>query len=374
MKIDKIKIYTLESIICIILFFALFVPNIFPKIALAVIMAIYMIIVRKTLQKRNIVSIYHKQATLLMILLGALYLIIFYLMGLYFGYYDATVKFSTWSIINYIIPLATIIISSEAIRSIFLTEKNIISKILTTISMILIDLIIYTDIYQITTFDGFLHIISFTLFASIANNLLYNYISSRFGCKPVIAFRLITVLYVYIIPIIPDVYVFFRCFLRLLYPYIIYLILEKCYSKDNFVVASTDKKKTAISTTILLVIMTLIIMLISCKFKYGILVIASGSMTGTINKGDAVVFERYDGQKISTGQVIIFAKNNMSIVHRVIDVKQVDGEYRYYTKGDANQQADSGYITNKDIIGISKFRIMYIGYPTIWLRDIFEKT
>lgn len=374
MKIDKIKVYTLESIICIILFFALFVPNIFTRIAIAVIMAIYMIIVIKTLQKRNILSIYHKQATLLMILLGALYLIIFYLMGLYFGYYDAIVKFSTWSIINYIIPLATIIIASEVIRSIFLTEKNIISKILTTISMILIDLIIYTDIYQITTFDGFLNIISFTLFASIANNLLYNYISTRFGSKPVIAFRLITVLYAYIIPIIPDIYVFFRCFLRLLYPYLIYIILEKCYSKDNFVIASTDKKKTIISTTILIVIMTLIIMLISCKFKYGILVIASGSMTGTINKGDAVVFESYDGQKISTGQVIIFAKNNMSVVHRVIDVKQVDGEYRYYTKGDANQQADSGYITNKDIIGISKFRIVYIGYPTLWLRDIFSKT
>ena len=44
-----------------------------------------------------------------------------------------------------------------------------------------------------------------------------------------------------------------------------------------------------------------------------------------------------------------FEKNNMSIVHRVIDVKQVDGEYRYYTKGDANGQADEGYITNNEI-------------------------
>ncbi len=374
MKTDKIKSYILETIICIVLFFALFVPNIFTKIVLAVIITFYMLITRKILQKRNILSMYHKQATLLMALLGAVYLMIFYLMGLYFGYYEATVKFSIWSILNYIIPIATIIIASEVIRSIFLAEKSIISKILTIIAMILIDLIIYANIYQITTFDGFINIISFTLFASIACNLLYNYISIRFGCKPVIVFRLITVLYAYIIPIIPDVYIFFRCFLRILYPYIIYLILEKCYSKDNFVVASKDKKKTIISTVILITIMTLLIMLISCKFKYGILVIGSGSMTGTINKGDAVVFESYDNQIISTGQVIIFEKNNMSIVHRVIDIKQVDGEYRYYTKGDANGQADEGYITNNEILGISKFRIIYIGYPTLWLRDIFTKT
>lgn len=374
MKTDKIKSYILETILCIMLFFALFVPNVFTKSLLAVIITIYMLITRKILQKRNILSIYHKQATILMLLLGIVYLMLFYLMGLYFGYYEATVKFSIWSIINYIIPITVIIISSEVIRSIFLAEKSNISKILTFISMVLIDLIIYTNIYQITTFDGFLNIISFTLFASISSNLLYNYISIRFGCKPVIIFRLITVLYAYIISIIPDIYIFFRCFLRIVYPYIIYLVLEKCYSKDNFVVANKDKKKVAIATVTTIVIMVLIIMLISCKFKYGILVIASGSMTGTINKGDAIVFENYDGQKISSGQVIIFSKNDMSIVHRVIDIKLVDGEYRYYTKGDANQQADEGYITNKEIIGISKFRIVYIGYPTILLRNIFTKT
>lgn len=62
------------------------------------------------------------------------------------------------------------------------------------------------------------------------------------------------------------------------------------------------------------------------------------------------------------------------MVHRVINVQQVNGEYGYYTKGDANKQADQGYRTDNQIIGISKFRIIYIGYPTIWLRDIFTKT
>jgi signal peptidase len=374
MKKDKIKSYILESMICIILFFALFVPNIFTRIVLAIILTIYMIMTRKNLQKRNILSMYHNQATVLMILLGAVYLMIFYLLGLYFGYYEATIKFSVWSIFNFTIPTALIIISSEIIRSIFLAEKSNISKILTTISMILIDVIIYSNIYQITTFDGFVNIMSFTIFASISGNLLYNYISVRFGSKSVIVFRLITVLYAYIIPIIPDVYIFFRCFLRIVYPYVLYLILEKCYSKDNFVVAAKDKRKNIIITVILGVIMILIIMLISCKFKYGMLVIASGSMTGTINRGDAIIFEDYEGQTISTGEVIIFEKDNMNVVHRVIDMKLVNGEYRYYTKGDANQHADEGYITNNEIVGISKFRVIHIGYPTIWLRDIFKKT
>lgn len=372
MKKDKRKSYILQSIICIILFFALFVPSIFTRIVLSIILTIFMIITYKTLKKRNIVSIYHRQVTLLMLLLGIAYLMIFYLMGLYVGYYEATVKFNVWTLINFIIPTTLIIISSEVIRSIFLVEKSIKSKILPTLSMILIDLIFYANIYQITTFNGFVNIISFTLFASIASNFLYNYISVRFGYKPVVVFRLITVLYMYIIPIIPNVYIFLRCFLRMIYPYIIYLILEHLYSKDNFVVAVKSQKIDVIITIILVVIMILIVMLVSCNFKYGILVIGSGSMTGTINKGDAIIFQTYDNQKIYKGEVIIFQKNSMDIVHRVIDVKQVDGEYRYYTKGDANQQPDIGYVTSDEIIGISKFRIMYIGYPTIWLRELFK--
>lgn len=374
MKKDKLKSYIFEIIICIILFFALFVPNVFTRIVLAILITIFTIIVNKILQTKRILSIYHKQATILMGLLGVAYLAILYLLGLYFGYYDATIKFSGWSLINFTIPTAVIIISSEVMRSVFLTKKSNISKVLATIPMILIDLIVYTNIYQITTFDGFVYIMSFSVFASIASNLLYNYISVRYGYKPIIVFRLFAVLYTYIIPILPDLHMIFRCFLRIVYPYIIYLIFERAYSKNNFSLAVKDKRKDIIITVITLILLTLIIMLISCNFKYGILVIGSKSMTGTINKGDAILFEAYSGQEISEGQVIIFRSNNMDVIHRVIDIKISNEGYRYYTKGDANQQADSGYITSDEIIGITKLRLMYIGYPTIWLREIFTKT
>ena len=80
------------------------------------------------------------------------------------------------------------------------------SKILTTIGMILLDLTLYMNINQLTSFSGFLNIISFALFSSIACNLLWNYTSVRFGHKPAIAFRLIMTLYEFIIPVVPNVF------------------------------------------------------------------------------------------------------------------------------------------------------------------------
>ena len=49
-----------------------------------------------------------------------------------------------------------------------------------------------------------------------------------------------------------------------------------------------------------------------------------------------------------------------------------NGINRYYTKGDANKHADDGYITKEDIQGIVKFDIRYLGYPTLFLKEMFE--
>ena len=95
-------------------------------------------------------------------------------------------------------------------------------------------------------------------------------------------------------------------------------------------------------------------------------------MTGALNKGDAIVYESYEKQAINEGDVLIFNKDKIRIIHRVIEIKEINGQKRYFTKGDANQKVDDGYITEKDIIGISLFKIKYIGYPSIWVNDIFS--
>ena len=120
MKKDKLKVYFLQILLLIILFFALFVSNIFNRMIVAIILAAYAVIVTHALKKRNILSIYRKQVTILMLVFAVIYLLGFYLMGLYFGYYRAVVQLSTWSVITYIIPLSIIVISSEIIRNVFI--------------------------------------------------------------------------------------------------------------------------------------------------------------------------------------------------------------------------------------------------------------
>ena len=382
MKKHILKVYALEIFLMVILFFTLFVLNKASYIYISIIIALFAFVTKIFLNKKNIVSTNNKQVKWLMIAFALIYLGIFYLLGMIkYDFYESATLFSFKTLYRFIIPLTLIIVSTEFIRFRFLSQeakililkkKVDLSKIIIFICMVLIDLIIYVGIYDLTDYDDFLTVLGFIFFASVSCNLFYNYISLRYGIVSIILYRLITTLYVYIIPFIPDVYVYFRTFLRMVYPYILYIIFEKTFSRTDFVVSYVDRRKNVVGITILIVLLALTTMLISCQFRYGILVIGSGSMTGTINVGDAVFFESYNGQEIKNGQIIIFEKKGIKLVHRVIKIRNVNNEIRYYTKGDANKVMDSGYVVDDNIVGITKFRIMYIGHPTLWVRSLFS--
>lgn len=381
MKKNKFKVYILELLFIFGLIFTLLAPNIITRNVLMYIILIYMIFICLLLKRRKSTSIYKKQVTILMIIFALIYLGVFYLMGLFFGFEKAKITLSIWTVFRFIIPFTIIIISTEIIRKVFLSQDVKIrvkskqidpSLILTYIAVVLVDLVIYTGVYDLNNLDDFLKGVGFVLFASLSCNLLYNYIAIRYDIKGIIIYRLITTLFIYIIPITPDVYIFFQSFLRMLYPYLIYIVLDRLYSKNDFIIAYNEKRKEVIGNASLLVIMTLLIMLISCKFQYGILVIGSRSMTGTIDKGDAIIFKKYDGQKIYEGQVIIFDYDGIQTVHRVDKITVVNDEIRYYTKGDANKKRDDNYITKDKIYGLVKFKVKYIGHPTLWIRELFS--
>ena len=81
MKKDTLKIYILEILLFIILFFALIVSNNTSYIKIAGLLSLYALISIKLLKRKKILSVYKKQVILLMIIFGLVYLGIYYLLG-----------------------------------------------------------------------------------------------------------------------------------------------------------------------------------------------------------------------------------------------------------------------------------------------------
>lgn len=373
MGTDKFKTYSLEIILIgIISILAIFQFDFATKLFVAAILLIYFFVIRKVLIKREMLSINSKSVIYMMLFFGIIYLGIYYFTGIFTGFYKSTIKFSIWAIRDFIIPIALIIILTEKIRFILLSQKVKGTKLLTLIITVLIDITLYSKIYDITKLNDFLAFIGFIVFSSISSNLLFNYISKKYGSNSIILYRLITTLYLYIIPITPDVYIFFRTVFRIIYPYIIYATLDYSFSKETAQAIEEDSKARKLGTTIAAFISILIVCLVSNKFQYGILVIATGSMTGTINKGDAIIFEQYNKKPLEVGTIIVFQKEDKEIVHRIVNIKMENNQYTYKTKGDANQQEDEFNVYTEDIKGITKLKIPKLGLPTLWFRNLFK--
>jgi signal peptidase I len=381
MKTDKLKSYILELVLIPILLLAFLIPTSYARWGIAIILTTYAIICHYQLKRKKIKSHYKDQVKVIMIVLGLMYLGVYYATGLYFELVKSKILFSINTLLRIIIPLTIIIVSTENIRESFLcqdlaitikSKKINLSTFITFISMVLIDLLIYNRSYNINDLDDLLTIVGYVLFASISSNLLFNYVSTRYDKKGIIIYRLIVTLFPYIIPVVPQVYRFFESFIKMLYPYIMYVIIEKLFSKNEFAVSYGAQRKVFVINTILMIITASLIMLISCQFRYGIMVIGSNSMTGTINKGDAIIFEKYNNQELQEGNVIIFEYNGLQTIHRIEKILKVNGEYHYYTKGDANKRADDEYRKQSDIKGVVNLRVKYLGYPTLWMRSLFN--
>ena len=179
-------------------------------------------------------------------------------------------------------------------------------------------------------------------------------------------------LYRFFVPIVPNpseyIYSIIELVVPMIYLYIIYKYFKK--EKDEKITREYNKRRVGgvIFSSLLVVFLVYIT---SGYFYYHAVVIASGSMTPNILKGDVVVIEKVKNKKdIEIGTVIAYKYDQSIIVHRLKNKINVEEGVYFYTQGDANDHMDNYKITEDMVIGVVNVRIPYIGYPTVWLKEL----
>ena len=369
---DKKISYIVATAIGIALLLSLFIPTAFIRWSVAAILAIAAVATHAFIRKRSIHSFNKKQVTVLLSVYALLLIVLYYLSGLSFGYTKLYSAISWRSLLLIIIPAVIIIISSEIVRSILLARREWLTTGVAFLVGVLSEIFIAGGFVWLGSTYNIVDFIGITVFPAITANVLYNYVSDRYGMRPNAVYRLIMTLYMYIIPFVPAVPRVLTSFLRIVLPLALLVFIKALFEKKQRTKNYKKQRWIYLPYALGIFAVTAIIMLISCEFRFGAVVIASPSMTGEINKGDTIIYESYEHcEGAEVGDVIVFSKSgNAKIVHRVAEIKTVDGELRYITKGDANEDVDSGYITDEQIVGKVRLKLLYVGYPSLWLYEM----
>lgn len=102
---------------------------------------------------------------------------------------------------------------------------------------------------------------------------------------------------------------------------------------------------------------------------YQVFNVISGSMEPAYSIGDLLYVKSVKPEEIQVGDPITFVLNEDLVVatHRVVDI---DSENQYfYTKGDANETADSAPVHFNNVIGVPRFSIPMLGYVSDFIQN-----
>ena len=371
MKRSQIIVIGLLTFMLFALLFNSFITKIFSRYSICVFIFLLDVIAYFLLGFEKNKSRYNKDIILSLIIYITIYYISIYLFGLFIGFSKNVYNFDFVSIINNIVPVIILIFVSEILRYI-INSKIKDSYLLLGLSLIVFTMIDITFTLNATNFGDFytvLKVIGLFVLPSLGKNFLFTYLSVKVGFKPNMVYRYLMDIPKYILPIIPNFGAYVESILYIAFPILVFIIiynnLKKVDRKVNKIIKSKKSKKTIITYYIIIPLLIITVALTSGYFKYQAIVVATGSMSPNINKGDIVVVKKLSDNEIRNlkiGDILVFNRENKIVVHRIYKIYSSGDEIFFKTKGDNNKFNDSLEINNEVIYGKVVYVIHGFGY------------
>ena len=281
--------------------------------------------------------------------------------------------YSIQSLLYGVIPTILLVIITEFLRFILLKNTFGHKKTIIIFTILIIIFNVATKVGVIDSNYKLFLFIGATVLSTIAIESLCSYLVIKVGPISGIVLKLTLGLYPYILPIVPNLGDYIKTVIDIILVYSTYTTINKGlleYEKNDKYI---DKFNARIITYPIIILLIGLVILVSGVFKYQMVAIASDSMIPAYSRGDALIIGKCDVDNIEVGDILVFKNNNAIVTHRVIKKEVVNNEIRFTTKGDNNKAKDDIISTSSNVIGKAHFVIKYVGFPTIWINEVFNR-
>lgn len=320
---------------------------------------------KKNFLKRNVFII-----TLILLLL---YFSVSYGIGFFIGFLRNSYSLKWYSIFDNMICPFVIILGIEIFRYIIVNSNKNNKKmvLLSTCMIALFEIATTIRGVPLTDYAGVFKLLTLSILPICVKNACLSYITSVSGYSSPIVYRLAMELYIYLVPVVPDLGEYINSVVGLFLPFILYVYTSKTVREYyNGVEHKFYSSSFGLQDCLMIGGILLFVCMIFGDFTYHMVGIASNSMYPKIKKGDAVVIKKVsDVSDIEIGDIIAFYHDGKTIIHRLMKIEDVGGVSYYRTKGDANNTMDNFDITYEQIEGIVKIKVPYLAYPSVYLKE-----
>ena len=311
------------------------------------------------------------------------FLVLKFSLGLITGFYNNMYSLTFKGILMNTIPMIIIILLEEICRF-TINERSGRKRIILFANVLLFTLVDFSLISSfagMTSVESILKLLTTSFNQVLFFNIGLTLISYKHGLKTALIYSFIFNLYKYFVPIVPGFNQYVETIVDMLIPIIIVVLLhigipEIFKKKKNKEDIRDNQFITKLIGVFIFILILIVVGLNSNLFRYWSCVVGSGSMEPTINIGDIIIVDKSyseNPQVLDKGDILVFKINDKFYTHRIIEVLYVNGEKQFITQGDREGQAvDNWIVTKNEIVGVTKFRLRYIGLPSIWIRDMMK--
>lgn len=223
--------------------------------------------------------------------------------------------------------------------------------------------------YRFADSISLLNFFSGRLIPMLAINLLAGILAYAGGFQSALVYRFILSSFEWFSPILPDLPWYLNTSIKTIVP-VLFIVYIAVSQRDLFPQDDTAVNSRSVWEWVAVGIISVIIFwFFSGIFAFKPILVAGRSMTPALNLGDVVIYQKVAPEKISTGDIIVFATPAGTVIHRVIKVEESNGRYYFTTKGDANKSPDHELVLQENILGKVIFRIPYLGWISIALKN-----
>lgn len=378
MKSQFIKMLSIEIFLIIFALLNFFFARRFSVILYFVGLLIITLVLMKynKVERRNEKD---KKDLLLIILISCLaYYIFIYIAGIFVGFVYTTYSKSPLGMLRNISTCIILIVFIEVLREIVIKKGKYYRSIilLSPIVFTLLEVVTTINIFMVTSRHVGLEMFLIVGVPCFCKNILLTFITYYSDRDNAIVYHLMMNLPTYFLPIFPAFSNYLSTTLVAIQSTVtiivalrvLYFKREKIEDARKYI--NIDRMQKAFNA-LLIFLLVVLIYLVSNIGRYTIIAIGSGSMNGTINKGDVVLLDK-KVKHYDEGDIIAFEQDGVVVVHRIVSVNKDDNIFSYRTKGDANNAMDMWEVKESSIVGHYIGRGLYIGWPTIVLSEYLE--
>jgi len=307
--------------------------------------------------------------------------ILFYIVGgLFSGFGKSPSSFTLLGISENIFYVGMMLIGMELSRAWLVTQFGKKNTFLVILFATLLFTFISIPFRQITGFQ--LRITSSNQVISswlplLAENLAASLLVLMAGAEASLAFRGLLAAFWWLCPILPNLDWALKGLIGTVVPIIGIVAINNYYVQYA---ARGRSRKRARNTSIPAGwIITTIIAVAIVWFAVGVFpvkpfLVPSGSMVPVINPGDVVLIAPVNADAIKVGEIIEYrsVKENINIVHRVIEITGNAPDLFFITKGDANNSPDPDPVSTQAVMGREIIVVPKIGWLSIAVKKLLS--